>query len=183
MLSVLNYLISEELFPSVKEFVCPYLQIKCLKLPWDKADLFKNLKTRTIPLDTHGCVTDLNELHSWLWKTLVVPSLFNLVGAAVEGLWGCSLKSHLPPVNAIYKPFMINTLRWDLEGPKWQVGGTSSGFIALTTAPDVPSSAVGALSHPNTTPMFLPLGSAVRLGWPQGDFEMGFKQLWSLAHG
>lgn len=64
MLSVLNYSISEELFPSVKEFVCPCLQMKCLKLPWDKADLFRNLKTQTIPLNTHGCATGLSELHS-----------------------------------------------------------------------------------------------------------------------
>lgn len=66
MLSVLNYLISEELFPSVKEFASPYFQIKRLKLPWDKADLFKNLKTQTIPLNIHGHATDLSELHSWL---------------------------------------------------------------------------------------------------------------------
>lgn len=61
MLSVLNYLISEELFPSVKEFVCPCLQIKCLKLPWDKADLFKNLKTQTIPLNICGSASDLSD--------------------------------------------------------------------------------------------------------------------------
>lgn len=65
MLSVLNYLISEEQLPSVKEFVCPYLQIKCLKLPWDKAELFKNLQTQTVPLNIRGSTTDLSELHSW----------------------------------------------------------------------------------------------------------------------
>lgn len=98
MLSVLNYFISEELFPSVKEFVCPYLQIKCLKLPWDKTDLFKNLKTQTIPLNICGCATDLSELHSWLWKTLVVPSLFNLVGSSCRRSLGrgCSVNCVMP---------------------------------------------------------------------------------------
>lgn len=41
MLNVLNYLIAEELFPSVKKFVCPCLWIKYLRLPWDKTDGFK----------------------------------------------------------------------------------------------------------------------------------------------
>lgn len=67
MLSVLNYLISKELFPSVKEFVCSCLQIKCLRLQWDKADLFKNLKTQTSPLEhTRETATHLSALHSWL---------------------------------------------------------------------------------------------------------------------
>lgn len=103
-------------------------------------------------------------------------------GAAVEGLWGCSLKSHLPPVSAIYKPFVINTLRWDLEGPKWQVGETSSGFIALTTAPDVPSSMWEPSPTPTPPPCSCPWG--LQHGWVgHKETEMGFKQLWSLARG
>lgn len=93
MLSVLNYLISKELFPSVKEFVCPCLQIKCLRLPWDKADPFKNLKTQTSPLE-HTCETaaDFSELRSWLGENLV-QSLFNLVERSCKGSSGsrCSV--------------------------------------------------------------------------------------------
>lgn len=67
MLDVLNYFISKELFLSVKEFVCPCLQIKCHRLPWGRGDLFSNLKTPTSPLEhSRETVTDLSELHSWL---------------------------------------------------------------------------------------------------------------------
>lgn len=46
-----------------------------------------------------------------------------------------------------------------------------------------PSSAVraAALSHPNTAPDAPALGSGAWLGWPQEDFEMGFKQLERLT--
>lgn len=86
MLSVLNYLISKELFPSVKEFVCPCLQIKCLRLPWDKADWFKNLKTQTNPLEcSHEAAVDLSCVVCY---ERIGPSLFNLVGGSCRGCLG-----------------------------------------------------------------------------------------------
>lgn len=59
VLDVLNYLIAEELSPSVKKFVCPCLCIKYLRLPWDKTDGFE---TQT-SLREHTCGTtvDLND--------------------------------------------------------------------------------------------------------------------------
>lgn len=69
VLNVLNYLIAEELFPSVKKFVCPCLCIKYLRLPWDKTDGFK---TQTLVVffvfsfleHTCGTAVDRNELPS-----------------------------------------------------------------------------------------------------------------------
>lgn len=88
VLDVLNYLIAEELFPSVKKFVCPCLCIKYLGLPWDKTDGFE---TQTSFLEhTCGTAVDLNELPSWLWKNFI-QILFpqNLMEKSCRGLaWG-----------------------------------------------------------------------------------------------
>lgn len=127
VLNVLNYLIAEEPFPSVKKFVCPCLCIKYLRLPWDKTDGFK---TQTLVFFL--CSVSLNILVELLliWMSYLVvceriSSKFFFPKTwwrkAVEGWHGvCTLhflcdagplEIQLPPISAFHKSLLVvNTL-------------------------------------------------------------------------